>query len=345
MKAIEWLGDRVRMLDQTRLPGEVVFLELSDYREVIEAIKELRVRGAGAIGIAAAYGIALGAQELKAETPDEFRGQLHHIFEAFSSSRPTAAKLFRAIERMERVAQEGENIADIKAALIEEAHQIHAYQEQADELVSQFGAELIQDGFAILTHCNTGALASGASGGALGIIRMAKEKGKDVKVFADETRPLLQGARLTTWELMQWGIPVTLITDSMAGYLMSKGKIDCVIVGSDRIAGNGDVANKIGTYTLAVLAMENGVPFYVVTSTTSIDLSLSSGDEIPIEERGSEEVTHIQGVSIAPQGVAVFNPSFDVTPHLYVTAIVTEKGIAREPYELELKKLIRQSSD
>jgi methylthioribose-1-phosphate isomerase len=340
MKTIEWLKDRVKILDQTRLPDEEIFLELSDYREVVEAIKELRVRGAPAIGIAAAYGIALGAQGLKATSPKEFLEELYPILEAFSSSRPTAVHLFRVVERMEQIAQEQESVTDIKVSLVEEAHHIYTQQEEADRLISQFGTQLIQDGFTILTHCNAGALATGSCGGALGAIKVAKEQGKKVKVFATETRPLFQGARLTTWELMRWGIPVTLITDSMAGYILSKGKIDCVIVGADRIASNGDVANKIGTYTLAVLAMENGVPFYVSASLDTIDFSLPSGDKIPIEERSPEEITHIRGVPITPRGVRVFNPAFDVTPHHYITAIITEKGLVREPYELRLRKLV-----
>ncbi|MFB0559246.1 MAG: S-methyl-5-thioribose-1-phosphate isomerase, partial [Dehalococcoidales bacterium] len=249
---------------------------------------------------------------------------------------------FRAVERMERVAKAGNDVTEIKESLVQEAARIHSEEIEATIELSRFGAELIlprgKDGFTILTHCNTGPLATAGYGTALGAIIQAKEQGKKIKVFVTETRPLLQGARLTAWELKKAGIPFTLITDSMAGYFMSQGGIDCVIVGADRIAANGDTANKIGTYTLAVLAKENSVPFYVAAPTTTIDLSLTSGDEIPIEQRSPEEVTHIQGVSIAPEGIEVANPAFDVTPHRYITAIITENGIIREPYGEGLKK-------
>ena len=329
---IEWVDNRVRILDQTRLPTEEVYLELDGYRDVASAIKELKVRGAPAIGVAGAYGMALGALAIEAESRDELLEKLREVSETLKTTRPTAKNLPRAIERMERVADAGKDVAEIKASLVSEAIKIHSEEVEATRKLSQMGAELIQDGFTVLTHCNTGPLATTGYGTALGVIIHAKEQGKNVRVFADETRPLLQGARLTTWELKKAGIPVTLITDSAAGYLMSKGEIDCVMVGADRIAANGDTANKIGTYSLAVLAKENGVPFYVAVPTTTIDATLASGEEIPIEERKGEEVTQIKGVAIAPAGIEVANPAFDVTPHRYITAIITENGIIREPY-------------
>lgn len=341
MKGIDWIEGKIRFIDQTKLPGEEVFLELDDYRDVVAAIKEMKVRGAVTISIAAAYGIALGAQTIKAESKETFIRQLSRICQTFSATRPTAVNLFRVIDRLSKLAQAADNISQIKASLINEARKIQAEEERATERLSKLGAELVEDGFTILTHCNTGTLAVGGCGTALGVIKAAREQRKRVNVIATETRPLLQGARLTTWELMRENIPVTLITDSMAGYFMNRGKINCVIVGADRIAANGDVANKIGTYTLAVLAMENGIPFYVAAPTSTIDLSINSGAEIPIEERSPEEVTHIQGVRIAPEGVKAANPAFDVTPHLYVTAIITEKGIIKEPYELRLKKVMQ----
>jgi len=339
IKAIEWLGDRVKILDQTRLPQEEVYLELSDHLSIASAIVELKIRGAPAIGVVGAYGIALGALEIKAATRAEFLEKLQGIVSTIAATRPTARNLFRAIDRMERVAASGKDIDQIKTGLVNEAVRIHSDEVEATRKLSQLGAELIGDGFTILTHCNTGALATTGYGTALGVIKQAKEQGKNIKVFATETRPLLQGARLTAWELKQANIPFTLITDSMAGYFMSRGEVDCVIVGADRIAANGDTANKIGTYTLAVLAMENGVPFYVAAPTTTIDLSLTSGDEIPIEQRSPEEVTHIQGVSIAPEGIEAQNPAFDVTPHHYITAIITENGIIKEPYVERMKKV------
>jgi len=337
IKAIEWLGDRVRILDQTRLPQEEVYLELGDHLSIASAIVELKIRGAPAIGVVGAYGIAIGALKIEAATSDEFLGKLHGIVSTIAATRPTARNLFRAIDRMERVAAAGKDIDQIKTGLVDEAIRIHSEEVEATRKLSQLGAGLISDGFTILTHCNTGALATTGYGTALGVIKQAKEQGKNIRVFATETRPLLQGARLTTWELKQANIPFTLITDSMAGYFMSRGEVDCVIVGADRIAANGDTANKIGTYSLAVLAMENGIPFYIAAPTTTIDLSLTSGDGIPIEQRSPEEVTHIQGVSIAPDGIAAANPAFDVTPHYYITAIITENGIIKEPYVERLK--------
>ncbi len=340
-KAIEWLGDRVSILDQSRLPWEERLIELADYQEVAQAIREMKVRGAPAIGIAAAYGIALGAQSIKATNKDEFLIELEQVMQSFAATRPTAVNLFRAINRMKKAAR-GNDVPEIQRALINEAKQIHQEEIEATRRLSQLGAEFIKDGFTILTHCNAGPLATAGYGTALGVLKAASEQGKHISVFATETRPLLQGARLTAWELKQENIPVTLITDSMAGYFMSLGKIDCVIVGADRITANGDVANKIGTYTLAVLAGENGVPFYVAAPISSIDLALISGDKIPIEERDPREVTHIQGLRIAPEGIGVSNPAFDVTPHNYISAIITERGIIREPDKKNMANIVRR---
>jgi len=340
VRAIEWLDGKLRILDQSKLPREQIFADLDNYRDVALAIKEMRVRGAPAIGVAAAYGIALGASGIKTANKDEFLAQLNQVMQSFADSRPTAVNLFQAINRIKK-ATRGDGVTEIKNSLINEAKRIHQEEITATRQLSQLGAELIKDGFTLLTHCNAGPLATAGYGTALGVIKAAKEQGKRVSVFATETRPLLQGARLTTWELRQEGIPVTLITDSMAGYFMHQKKIDCVIVGADRIAANGDVANKIGTYTLAVLAKESKIPFYVAAPTSTIDLSLSSGDTIPIEERSPEEVTHIQGVPIAPEGIRAANPAFDVTSHSYITAIITEKGIIREPYGKELLNIAK----
>jgi len=276
--------------------------------------------------------LALGALDIKTEDRVEFLKTLRSVIEAIGATRPTARNLFFALERMRQAAEAGGDVERIKAALVDEAVKIHAEEAAATERISRSGAELIKDGSTILTHCNTGPLATSGYGTALGVIIMAKEQGKNIKVFATETRPLLQGARLTTWELKRAGVPVTLITDSMAGHFMRKGEVDCVITGADRIAANGDTANKIGTYTLAVLARENSIPFYIAAPTTTIDPSLINGDEIPIEERSADEVTHVQGVPIAPEGVSAANPAFDVTPHRYISAIITEKGIIKAPY-------------
>lgn len=331
LKAVEWASGKVCIIDQTRLPQEEVYLELYDYRDVAEAIKTLRVRGAPAIGIAAAYGLALGAGSIKSRSKKEFLTKLRVISDELGSTRPTAVNLFWALERMNRVARAGSTVDEIKSALISEAKHIDAEDEKMERTLSRHGSTLIKDGYKIMTHCNTGALAAGY-GTALGVIRYAWGKGKKISVFACETRPLLQGARLTAWELARYRIPYTLIADTMTGYFLSQGKIDCVIVGADRIVANGDVANKIGTYNLAVLAMENGVPIYVAAPTSTIDLSIKSGDHIPIEQRNPAEVTHIRGIPIAPKGAHAANPAFDVTPHRYISAIITERGILREPY-------------
>ena len=328
---IEWKGDMVKLLDQTLLPAEEVYLEITDYREIMTAIKELKVRGAPAIGMAGAYGLVLGARQIVANNKTHFLSELHNIAIAICSTRPTARNLFWAIERMENIAAKGKNIEEIKTILLKESRKIHNEEADATIALSRFGAGLIEDGATILTHCNTGPLATTGYGTALGIVIYAHVQGKKVQVYADETRPLLQGARLTTWELRKIGIPVTLITDSMAGYFLKKGTIDCVIVGADRIAANGDTANKIGTYSLAVLAKENRVPFYVAAPMSTFDLSLSSGNRIPIEQRNPAEVTHFRGIAIAPRYINAANPAFDVTPNKYITAIITEKGIIRKP--------------
>ena len=339
MKPVEWLGRKLKLIDQTRLPSSIVFLETEDYRDVVTAIKELKVRGAPAIGVATAYGIALGARQIKTKDRGQFLKELGEIMDIFAAARPTAVNLFRAIERMKQVVGKHENVALIKEYLVDEAKKIHAEEEVATERLSKLGAELIKDGFTMMTHCNTGPLATAGYGTALGVVIAASAQGKNIKVILTETRPLLQGARLTAWELLQENIDSTLITDSMAGYFLSKRAVDCVIVGADRIAANGDTANKIGTYTLSVLAFENKVPFYVAAPTSTIDLSLNSGAEIPIEERNPEEVTTIMGSRIAPEGIKVANPAFDVTPNRYITAIITEQGIVTRSYKYGLARL------
>ena len=338
VRAIEWLDGKLRILDQSKLPGEQIFVDLDNYHDVVLAIKEMKVRGAPAIGVAAAYGIALAASSIRTANNDDLLSQLNQVMQAFAASRPTAVNLFQAINRMKKAAR-GDGVAEVKRSLINEAKQIHKEEITATRKLSQLGAELIKDGFTLLTHCNAGPLATAGYGTALGVIKAAKDQGKKLSVFVTETRPLLQGARLTTWELMQEGIPVTLITDSMAGHFMKRGEIDCVIVGADRIAANGYTANKIGTYTLAVLANAHGIPFYVAAPITTIDLSLTSGYQIPIEERNPEEVSHIQGIPIAPAGTRAANPAFDITPPSYITAIITERGIVKAPYTEGLKAI------
>ncbi len=339
IKPIQWVDGKVKIIDQTRLPTELVYLEITDHIAMAEAICQLRVRGAPQLGIAAAYGLVLGAQRIKAGTLNKFLDKLGQVSRSLAVTRPTAINLFYALQRLEKAAGECKSIEEVQRIIMKEANLIAQEEEAANRQLGKYGADLIKDDATILTHCNAGALATGGYGTALGVIYAAREAGKKLQVFATESRPLLQGARLTAWELTQMEIPVTLITDNMAGHFLHQKKIDLVIVGADRIAANGDVANKIGTYSLSVLAMENGVPFYVAAPTTTVDITLNSGDQIPIEERSPEEVTHLRGVRIAPIGVKVANPAFDVTPHHYVTAIITEKGIIREPYEARLRKL------
>jgi methylthioribose-1-phosphate isomerase len=338
VETIAWQDDGVVLIDQRRLPVETVYVTCRNYREVAEAIRSMAIRGAPAIGVAAAMGVALGM--LHAEPPD-LDAQFEAICDTLARTRPTAVNLFWALQRMKRVyaAVRGRSLEEIREALRAEAEQIKREDIEVNRAIGRHGSELIPDGHAVLTHCNAGALATAGYGTALGVIRAAVSAGKKIHVFADETRPFLQGARLTAWELLQDGIPTTLIADSMAGYLMKSGRIGCVIVGADRIAANGDVANKVGTYTLAVLAKEHGVPFYVAAPLSTLDLSIPSGEAIPIEQRPAEEVTHCFGVRVAPEGVAVENPAFDVTPNRYVTAIITERGVARPPYAESLRRL------
>jgi methylthioribose-1-phosphate isomerase len=332
----------LRMIDQRLLPAEEVWLEYTDYRAVAEAIRSMVVRGAPAIGVAAAFGAAFGAREIAAEDFAGFEAQFAQVREVLAATRPTAVNLFWALERMQACARThaGLPLPELKQRLLAEALEIAAEDERLNRAMGKNGEVLIPDGGRVLTHCNAGALATGGYGTALGVIRAAVEAGKKVAVFADETRPWLQGARLTAWELQRDHIPVTLICDNMAGYLMSRGEIDCVIVGADRIAANGDTANKIGTYTVAVLAKEHGLPFYVAAPISTIDLSLADGSRIPIEERGSREVTHSGERQLAPEGVAVRNPAFDVTPARYISAIITERGVVRGDYERGLRELV-----
>jgi methylthioribose-1-phosphate isomerase len=336
IETIQWTSSGVVMIDQTRLPREETYVTCTDYKQVAEAIRSMVIRGAPAIGVAAAMGIALGMQQ--AQSAAEF----NEICETLARTRPTAVNLFWAIDRMRRLFLEmqAKPIQEIRAKLIAEAQQIRLEDIAINESIGRNGAPLIPDGKTVLTHCNAGALATAGYGTALGVIRAAVASGKKIDVFADETRPFLQGARLTVWELQHDHIPATLITDSMAGHFLHSGRIGSVVVGADRIAANGDVANKIGTYSVAVLAAENGVPFYVAAPISTLDLSLASGDQIPIEQRAAHEVTHMQGVPVAPEGTIVENPAFDVTPNRYVTAIVTERGVARPPYIESLRKLV-----
>ena len=340
-RTIEWRDNTVIMIDQTRLPGEEVYNTYSDYKAVAEAIKGMIIRGAPAIGVAAAMGVALGARDIIADTYESFFGQLENICDVLARTRPTAVNLFWAIKRMKHVAEANRSLKldQLRDLLKQEAIRIEAEDLTICRNIGKWGATLIPDGGTILTHCNAGGLATAGYGTALGVIRAAHEAGKKIRVFADETRPWLQGARLTAWELMKEGIPVTLISDNMAGFFMSRGEVTCCVVGADRIAANGDTANKIGTYSVAVLAKENNIPFYVAAPVSTLDLTLSDGGKIPIEERPTSEVTHIKGVSIAPEGVNVRNPSFDVTPSRYITAIITENGIVKGDYRSGLRKI------
>jgi methylthioribose-1-phosphate isomerase len=338
VETISWAEDTVVMIDQRRLPREVEYLTCRTYEEVAEAIRSMVIRGAPAIGVAAAMGVALGM--LRAD-PARFDEEFARISETLAATRPTAVNLFWAIGRMKRLYESlrGRPAEEIRERLIAEAQRLKQEDIAVNRALGAHGACLVPDGKTVLTHCNAGALATAGYGTALGVIRAAVAAGKKIDVFADETRPFLQGARLTAWELLQDGIPTTVITDSMAGHFLRSGRIGCVLVGADRIAANGDVANKIGTYSLAVLAKENSVPFYVAAPVSTLDLSLPSGDLIPIEERPATEVTRCAGAPVTPEGVAAANPAFDVTPHRYVTAIITERGIARPPYTESLRAL------
>ena len=332
IRPIQWVDGRLELLDQTRLPLEQVTLKVDRYQEAVEAIKSMRVRGAPAIGVTAAYAVAMAASQIRVDDRSEFLVQLHEVAAEITSARPTAVNLQWAVRRMMQVAEGEPELSSLNGRLLAEAQRIQEEDEAANRRMGDFGKELLPEGGAVLTHCNAGALATAGFGTALGVIRAGWEDGKRFQVYNTETRPILQGARLTAWEFQQLGIPATLIVDSAAGMLMHRGQISCVITGADRIAANGDTANKIGTYSLAVLARENGIPFYVAAPTSTIDLNLDSGDDIQIEERPLEEVTHLRGVPTAPPGILAINPAFDVTPHGYVGAIITEAGVARPPY-------------
>lgn len=334
-------GRQVKIIDQTLLPTEMKYLEITSIEQMWEAIKMLRVRGAPAIGIAAAYGVYIGIQDSTAATFDAFWRDVKRATDYLATSRPTAVNLFWALERLEKMVQAHASLPvdELKARIFDEAAAIHREDTNICRKIGEYGAELIQDGFGLLTHCNAGGLATSKYGTALSPMFIAREQGKTIHVFADETRPLLQGARLTTFELMQGGVPVTLICDNMAATVMKQGKVQAVFVGTDRTAANGDVANKIGTFGVAILAKEFGIPFYVAAPTSSIDMALAHGDRIPIEEREPSEITHGFGKQTAPDACQVFNPAFDVTPHKYVTAIITEKGIVYPPYEENLKAM------
>lgn len=340
-KTIEWVNGKVRLIDQTKLPLEEVYLECDDYHCLEEAIKSLRIRGGPAIGVAAAMAIALAAHNSKAKDLQEFKAEMELVSHTIASTRPTAVNLFWAIERMNKkiATEKSLNLAELKDILKQEAISIAQEDEEANRRMGVNGATLISSGDSILTHCNSGALATAGYGTGLGVIKTAHQQGKNIHVYVDETRPFLQGTRLTAWELLQEGIPMTLITDNMAGHFMFKRKVNKVIVGADRIAANGDVANKVGTYSLAVLAKENGLPFYVAAPLSTIDFNIASGEEIIIEERDPQEVTHFQGQRVAPNNVTAANPGFDVTPNSYISAIITEKGIAQPPFSESLKKL------
>jgi len=329
---VTWHDGCVRMIDQTLLPVEEVILDCGSIEAVAEAIESLRVRGAPAIGVTAGYGLALAAKLSAATTRDALLADLAVAKDRLAATRPTAVNLFWALERVMAVAVAGADPDGIRAAVLAEAKVIHEEDIAMCRAMGRYGAELLPDGVRILTHCNAGALATAGYGTALGVIRSVFKRDPSIHVYADETRPFLQGSRLTAWELQQEGIPCSLITDNMSGYFFKAGEIDAVVVGSDRIAGNGDVANKIGTYTVSVLAKEHGVPFYVAAPTSTVDLSLTDGSQIPIEERNPEEVTHCGARQIAPTGIGVRNPAFDVTPHQNVAAIITEMGVHAEPY-------------
>ncbi len=343
MRTIEWdPKGTVKMIDQRKLPLEFIVVEFDDYRDVAKSIQEMYIRGAPAIGAAAAFGLALAARQSQATNREDLLADLETAADVIRATRPTAVNLFWATDRMLRRAHDsGHATVDALAGdLVAEAQRIADEDVEINRRMGAHGATLIEDGFNILTHCNAGALATVDYGTALAVTRAAHEQGKKIHVWVDETRPRLQGARLTSWELMNEGIPMTLIADNVAGHLMRTGRVDIVVVGSDRTAANGDVANKIGTYKLAVLAKENGIPFYAVVPTSTIDLSVPTGDDIPIEEREALEVTHVRDCQVAPDGVQVLNVAFDVSPHRYVTGIITENGIAYPPFKQSLRRMV-----
>lgn len=349
IKTVEWTKEGIRMIDQRVLPTEEKYLMLRSWEEVADAIKKMVVRGAPAIGVSAAMGLALGASQSVGMSVADLEDDFTYMCQVMGETRPTAVNLFWAIERMrERFNIEKsktESVEEIKASLVDEAQKIFQEDIAANRAIGHFGADLIADGDTVLTHCNAGALATaGDYGTALGVIRGARDAGKRVAVIADETRPFLQGLRLTAWELAKDNIPVTVITDNMAGSVMQSGKVNVVVVGADRIAGNGDTANKIGTYMVAVLARKHNIPFYVAAPISTLDLTLKSGQEIPIEQRDRKEVTHIGGQQFAPDGIEISNPAFDVTPNDLITAIITDRGVARAPYIESLRKFKADSS-
>jgi methylthioribose-1-phosphate isomerase len=341
LPTIDWHDDAIVMIDQRKLPTEEAFVRCRTAQDVARAIKSMVIRGAPAIGVAASMGIALGVRNSKATGTQRLAAEFSKLCDLMAATRPTAVNLFWAVERMKRTfaaaAEAGASVAEIKAQLETEARRIHDEDVESCRAMGGHGASLIAEGARILTHCNAGALATAGYGSALGVVRAAVEQGKHITVLADETRPFLQGSRLTAWELSREGIETTVITDSMSGSLMRDNQIDVVVVGADRIAANGDVANKIGTYTVAVLAKEHGLPFYVVAPTSTIDLATPDGARIPIEERNEREVTHLGAARLTPEGVRVRNPAFDITPHRLVTAIVTETGVFRPPYAESLR--------
>jgi methylthioribose-1-phosphate isomerase len=341
IQTLEWTEQGVRFIDQTKLPTEETYVVCKTHEQVADVIRTMVVRGAPAIGVAAAMGIALGVKNSKAETVGDLKRELDQICNNMGKTRPTAVNLFWAIRRMQEKFERVRicPIAQIKQDLVEESQRMHAEDIAANQAMGRHGATLMPSEGGVLTHCNAGALATAGYGTALGVIRAAVEQGKKIHVYADETRPFLQGSRLTAWELMKDGIPTTVISDNMAGAMMKQDKIAAIVVGADRIAANGDVANKIGTYTVAILAKEHGIPFYVAAPLSTIDFACPDGSKIPIEQRNVKEVTHIAGKQMTPDGVSIENPAFDVTPSKYVTAIVTERGIARAPYEDSLQKL------
>lgn len=344
IQTLEWTESGVRFIDQTKLPTEETYVTCTTYEQVADVIRNMVVRGAPAIGVAAAMGIALGVQKSQAATVSDLGKDFDHVCDVIGQTRPTAVNLFWAIRRMRAKFDQlrGRPLNEIKQALVEEAQRMHAEDIAANQAMGRHGATLMPSHGGVLTHCNAGALATCGYGTALGVIRAAVEQGKKLHVYADETRPFLQGSRLTAWELMKDGIPTTVISDNMAGAMMRQGKIGAIVVGADRIAANGDVANKIGTYTVAVLAKEHGIPFYVAAPFSTIDLDTPDGSKIPIEQRNVREVTHIAGRQMVPDGVQVENPAFDVTPSKYVVAIITERGVARAPYRDSLRSLAEQ---
>jgi len=343
VKTIEWVDDKIRIIDQTLLPTRVKYLDIKDHASLARAIKKLRIRGAPAIGIAGAFGVVLGIWNFHGEDKKRFLSRLNKVIDHLASTRPTAVNLFWALERMRGVAEENidQPLNRIKELLLREAQAILEEDKRTCRMIGQHGSSLIQDGFTVLTHCNAGGLATADYGTALGVIYSAHEQGKRIRVYVDETRPLLQGARLTAWELLESGIEATLICDNAAAFVMSQGLIDCVIVGADRIARNGDTANKIGTYNLAVLAEKHRIPFYVAAPLSTFDLTLPTGDQIPIEERTEGEVTEGFGRRTAPYGIKVYNPAFDLTPAELITAIITEKGIIYNPCEENIVKFFK----